>query len=233
MTDQDNLLPKHVGIIMDGNRRWARANGLKTFDGHFKGYQNMRDLALYALKEKSIPYLSAYAFSTENWNRTKEEVGYLMNLVLRALIEYLDDFHKNNIRLLALGTRDKLGAKVIKAIETAEEKTKHNTGGTLALCFNYGGQQEIVDATKKIIEDGLDVQTLDNEKFSQYLYHPEVPPVDLIIRTSGEERLSGFMLWRAAYSEFLFVDKHWPEFDKSDVDAALEEYAHRQRRFGA
>lgn len=228
-----NLKPNHIGVIMDGNRRWARSQGLKTFEGHFKGYKNMRDLALYALKEKGIPFLSAYVFSTENWSRTEEEVGYLMNLVLRALTDYLDEFHKNNIMVVVLGSRDKLSPKVVKAIETAETKTSANTGGTLALCFNYGGQHEIVDATKKIIEQKIDASTLDPEKFSQFLYHPEVPPLDLVVRTSGEQRLSGYMLYRASYAELLFVDKHWPEFTTEDIDMAIDEYAQRQRRYGA
>lgn len=223
----------HVGVIMDGNRRWAKSRGLNSFEGHFKGYQNMRDLAIYAIVEKGIPYLSAFVFSTENWSRTKEEVGYLMKLVLRAMTEYLDEFHNKNIRIVVLGSRNKLDGKIIEAIEKAEAKTKGNTRGTLALCFNYGGQAEIVDAAKKMIEEKIDPARITEESFAGYLYHPEVPPVDLLIRTSGEQRLSGFMLYRAAYSELLFMDKHWPEFTAADIDMALAEYAKRQRRFGA
>lgn len=227
-----NTNPRHIGIIMDGNRRWAKAQGLKSSDGHSQGYKILRELSLYALLEKKIPYISAYVFSTENWSRTEEEVGFLMGLVTRALDEYLDEFHQKNIRVLVLGKRDKLSSSVIKALEKAETTTKDNTGGTLALCFNYGGQAEIVDAAKKLIESGAKAEDVTIESFANALYHPEVPPVDLIIRTSGEKRLSGYMLWRAAYSEFIFLDKHWPEFSRQDIDEALEEYLKRQRRYG-
>lgn len=227
-----NTNPRHIGIIMDGNRRWAKAQGLKPSDGHSQGYKILRDLSLYALLDKKIPYVSAYVFSTENWSRTEEEVGFLMGLVTRALDEYLDEFHQNNIRVLVLGRRDKLNSSVIKALDKAEATTKNNTGGTLALCFNYGGQAEVVDAAKNLIESGTSSEDVTIESFAGALYHPEVPPLDLIIRTSGEKRLSGYMLWRAAYAELLFLDKHWPEFSREDVDAALEEYLKRQRRYG-
>lgn len=217
---------------MDGNRRWAKAQGLKPSEGHLKGYQTLHDLALYALLEKKIPFISAFVFSTENWSRTEEEVGYLMRLVTRALGEYLDEFHRKDIRILVLGSRDKLDRGVLRAVEQAEEKTKNNGSGTLALCFNYGGQKEIVDAAKKLIDEGASAGNLSEESFAQALYHPEVPPLDMVIRTSGEQRLSGFMLFRAAYAEFLFLDKHWPEFTKDDIDAALLEYSKRQRRYG-
>jgi undecaprenyl diphosphate synthase len=226
------VTPTHLGVIMDGNRRWAKAAGLKSVEGHFRGYKNLRDLAIYALVEKKVPYVSAFVFSTENWSRTEEEVGYLMNLVLRALTEYLDEFHQKNIRILVLGQRDKLSDKVVEAIKTAEAKTKDNSGGTLALCFNYGGQAEIVDAARSLIEQKVSAAEVSIETIAGALYHPEVPPLDLIVRTSGEQRLSGFMLWRAAYSELYFVDKHWPDFTTADIDAALDEFAKRQRRFG-
>lgn len=232
-TPDSETLPKHVGVIMDGNRRWAKARGLKRLEGHLRGYQNMRDLAFYTLLERKIPYLSAYVFSTENWSRTAEEVGYLMKLVLRALTEYLDEFHQKNIRVLVLGSREKLGKDIIKAIEAAEQKTKSNSGGTLALCFNYGGQQEIVDAARTLIEQKIDSTNVNIETFAQALYHPEVPPVDLVIRTSGEQRTSGYMLWRSTYSELLFIDKFWPDFSPADIDYSLDEYTKRQRRYGA
>ncbi|HEU5004898.1 MAG TPA: polyprenyl diphosphate synthase [Candidatus Saccharimonadales bacterium] len=227
------MKPQHIGVIMDGNRRWARAQGKKPMDGHLAGYKNFYELSRYTFLEKKIPYLSAFVFSTENWKRTEEEVGFLMRLVTRAITEYLDDFHRDNIKILILGSRDKLSKPVLKAIEQAESKTAGNTGGTLALCFNYGGQQEIVDAAKAIIEQKINADSLDLETFESYLYKPEVPPLDLIIRTSGEQRLSGFMLYRAAYSELLFLDKHWPDFTPEDIDFALDEFANRQRRYGA
>ena len=231
----DNIanLPTHVGVIMDGNRRWAKSQGLPTFDGHQKGYNNLRELVLYALKERGVKYLSAFVFSTENWSRAQEEVGYLMNLVLRALKDHLDEFHRENVRIVVMGTRDKLKPNIIAAIEKAESTTKRNTGGTVALCFNYGGQQEIVDAAKKLLEAGANPANLTIEDFAAQLYHPDIPPLDLVIRTSGEQRLSGFMLWRSSYAEFLFMEKHWPEFTKKDIDFALDEYSKRQRRYGA
>ena len=223
--------PKHVGLILDGNRRWAKANGLSSLQGHEKGYQNLRLIVDYLLGEKKIPYVSAYVFSTENWNRTKEEVGYLMKLVSRALSEYLDEFNKNNIRIAVLGSRSGLDKSVLKAVEKAEAETAKNTKGTLALCFNYGGQQELIDAINKLPSDSIG--KISETDIAGNLYHSEVPPVDLIIRTSGEKRLSGFMLWRASYAELYFCDKHWPEFTTKDADDALAEYANRQRRFGA
>jgi len=223
---------KHIGIIMDGNRRWAKARGLKPSEGHTQGYKILRELSLYVLLEKKIPFVSAFVFSTENWSRAEEEVSFLMGLVGRALNEYLDEFHQKNIRVLVLGTREKLNSSVIKALDKDETTTKNNTAGTLALCFNYGGQQEIVDATKKLIKEGVSESQVTAESFAAALYHPEVPPLDLVVRTSGEKRLSGFMLYRAAYSEFLFIDKHWPEFSKADIDAGLEEFYNRQRRYG-
>ncbi len=225
-------LPNHVGIIMDGNRRWARARGLKTMEGHFKGYRNLHELALYALVEKKVPFISAFVFSTENWSRTADEVGYLMKLVTTALKEYLEEFHRSNIRILVLGTRERLDTTVIKAIEKSEERTKNNTGGTLALCFNYGGQKEIIDAARNLVKQGKSADGINDEAFAGALYHPEVPPLDMVVRTSGEQRLSGFMLYRAAYAELLFMEKHWPDFTKEDIDSVLDEYAKRQRRYG-
>ncbi len=223
---------KHIGIIMDGNRRWAHSQGKKPQDGHLEGYKRLHDLGRYIFLEKKIPYLSVFAFSTENWQRAEDEVGFLMKLVVKALNDYLDEAHNDNIKILALGGRDKLSKEVLQAIETAEAKTAGNTAGTLAICFNYGGQQEIVDATKKLLASGANPDSLTIDSFADCLYHPELPPLDMIVRTSGEQRLSGFMLWRSAYAELLFVDKHWPEVTTADIDFAVEEYSKRQRRYG-
>lgn len=176
--------------------------------------------------------MSAFIFSTENWSRTQEEVSYLMRLITRGLEEYLDEFHQKGIKILVLGSTDKLSPKVIKAIDKAVSKTRRNSNGTLALCFNYGGQQEIVDAVKKMTEKKISPEETTPERFSDFLYHPEVPPIDLLVRTSGEQRLSGFMLWRAAYAELYFVDKYWPDFNSEDMDSAVDEYARRLRRYG-
>lgn len=223
----------HLGIIMDGNRRWARERGLKPTEGHAKGYKILKELSLYLLLDKKVPFVSAFVFSTENWKRAEEEVGFLMALVPKALNEFLEEFTEKNIRVVFLGRRDKLSDKVLKSLETAEAKTKDNTAGTLALCFNYGGQAEIVDAAKKLIDQKANASILSEEDFAAALYRPEVPPIDLIVRTSGEERISGFMLWRAAYSELIFIDKHWPDFAREDIDNALVEFDKRQRRYGA
>ncbi len=224
----DASLPQHVGLILDGNRRWAKQQGLPTLEGHRRGSTVFKDIAFHAF-ERGVQNVSAYVFSQENWERTEEEVGYLMQLVLKAVEQYLDEFQERGIRLVILGRRDGLRSKVISAIKRAEEKTKDNTNGTLALCFNYGGQQEIVDAAQAVIENG---QELTTQSLSSALYQPQVPNLDLVIRTSGEQRLSGFMLWRAAYAELYFSDKMWPAFTAADFDQALQAYADRERRFG-
>jgi len=226
------LKPNHLGIILDGNRRWAVAQGKTKMAGHMAGYKNFYTLSRYALIDQKIPYVSAFVFSTENWQRTKEEVGYLMRLVTRALTEFLEDFHRGNIRILVAGSRDGLDDSVLEAIEKAETQTSGNTGGNLVLCFNYGGQAEIVQAARNIIEQKIDPKNLTIDTFAEQLYKPEVPALDFVIRTSGEHRLSGFMLWRSAYAELYFTDKMWPDFTTKDLDIALEEYAHRQRRYG-
>lgn len=226
-----DLVPNHVGLILDGNRRWAKQQGMRTYEGHKKGYSNLKDICKAGL-DRGINYVSAFIFSTENWNRSKDEVNYLMDLAYDLLVKDLEEIHKENIRVLWLGTADKVSTKLQKAIQDAIELTKNNSRGTLVLCFNYGGQQEIVDAAKTIMESGLDPAELTVKKFAENLYAPEVPPVDLLVRTSGEFRLSGYMLWRAAYAELWFTDKYWPDFSEADLDKALIDFANRKRRFG-
>ncbi len=229
---QTNLdAPKHVGIILDGNRRWAKNQGIPTLEGHRKGAEVFKDISLHAF-DKGVEFLSAYVFSTENWSRTEEETSYLMKLVVKAVEKYLSEFHKKGIKIIVLGERSNLNSSVLKAIEQTEQKTANNENGTLALCFNYGGQQEIIDATKKIISKNINPQEVTLSLFEQNLYSPEVPQLDLLIRTSGEQRTSGFMLWRSAYAELLFSEKLWPDYTVEDFDEALIEYNKRQRRFG-
>lgn len=223
------VIPAHVGLILDGNRRWAKANGLPSFEGHRVGYANLKKIAKHAVN-KGVKFISAYIFSTENWNRTREEVNYLLDLALVLATRDAREVHKEGIRVVFLGRRNDLPPKLLAAIEKAETLTKDNKRGTLALCFNYGGQQEIVDAASKLSSKKL--KNLTVETFASALYAPEVPAIDLLIRTSGEQRLSNFMLWRAAYAELYFVKKHWPAFTPDDFDAAIEEFANRQRRFG-
>jgi undecaprenyl diphosphate synthase len=224
-------IPKHVGYIVDGNRRWAKSHGLPTYEGHLAGYNAIQDVAR-ATFDMGVEYVSAYIFSTENWKRSEEEVGKLMNLVLRLLTSDIKQLEENNVRLVILGSRVGVSDKIVQAIDEAEARTARNTKGTLALCFNYGGQLEITDAVKKIIKSEVPAEEITPELITENLYVPEVPPVDLIVRTSGEQRISNFMLWRAAYSELLFVDKNWPDMTKEDVTAILEEYTRRDRRIG-
>lgn len=224
-------IPAHIGLILDGNRRWAKQQGKPALEGHRQGYFNLKMIGEHAM-DRGVQYISAYVFSTENWNRTKEEVDYLMKLLLWVATDEVDEINKKNIRIRFLGGRDRLSADILKAIDKAEDLTSKNTRGTLALCLNYGGQPEIAEAVQKLMKAGVTPNEVTPEKISEYLYAPDIPPVDLLIRTSGEQRLSNFMLFRAAYSELLFVKKHWPDFDKDDLDAALAEFASRQRRFG-
>jgi undecaprenyl diphosphate synthase len=226
-----NNNPRHLGLILDGNRRWAKEKGLKPFEGHRRGYLRLREIAIASF-ERNVEYVSAFVFSTENWNRTKEEVNYLMDLLNWVATSEIKKLHKKNIRVVFLGSKKRLSPKILKNIHNAEELTKNNTGGTLALCLNYGGQQELSDAIALIVKNKVKPSDINPQLISQYLYGPELPPIDLIIRTSGEQRLSGFMLWSAAYAELKFVLKQWPAFTVKDLDDALVDYASRQRRFG-
>ena len=230
MTKKPNI-PRHLGLILDGNRRWAEAHNLPSLEGHRKGYENLKTIVRAAMK-RGVSCVSAYVFSTENWERSKEEREYLMKLLVWVSKHELGELHKEGIRIRFVGSRDRLSNKVLDAVERAEQKTKMNTRATIAFCFNYSGQQEIADAVKAIIREGIPADKVKSDVIAQHLYAPDVPPVDLIIRTSGEQRLSNFMLWRAAYSELYFVDKLWPDFSKADLDKALDDYAKRERRFG-
>tara|TARA_Y100001936_G_C15999461_1_gene627056 strand:- start:51 stop:749 length:699 start_codon:yes stop_codon:yes gene_type:complete len=232
MTDSAPIVPKHVGYIVDGNRRWAKAHGLPTYEGHLAGYNALKEVGLATLAA-GVEYMSAYVFSTENWKRSADEVKKLMGLTLKVLGSDVPEFNKHNVRLKVIGSREGVDPKIIKAIEKAEAATAGNTGGEFALCFNYGGQREIVDAVKKLVQEGVSADEITEESIARHLYAPEVPPIDMVVRTSGEQRLSNFMLWRSAYSEFLFLEKNWPEMTKDDVTAIIKEYAKRQRRFGS
>lgn len=228
---ETSTLPIHLGLVLDGNRRWAREHGLFTYEGHRKGYDNLKDIAKAAF-DRGVKYVSAFVFSTENWDRAKSEVNYLMGLTRRILTQDVIEFNEQNIKLVWFGNESRLSKKLIKLIRDAEELTKNNTKGTLCLCFNYGGHQEIADAFRKILESGKGSSVITPDLINKYLYQPDVPKVDLVVRTSGEQRLSGFMLWRIAYSELYFVNKHWPDFSEEDLDNALDFYAGRERRFG-
>ena len=226
-----DVVPRHIGYIVDGNRRWAKERGLPAFKGHAAGYKIVHKIA-QASFDAGVEYVSLYIFSTENWKRSQDEVGKLMNMVIKAAVDDLHIFQENNIKVVILGSRNQLSPQVLKAVESVESKTAENTGGTLAICFNYGGQLEIADACKKIVQSGVDANDITPELIAQNLYAPEVPAIDIVVRTSGEQRLSNFMLWRSAYSELLFLDKLWPDMTKDDVTFILEEYSRRSRRFG-
>lgn len=224
-------VPNHIGFILDGNRRWARKNGLPTLEGHRQGYDNLRDITKAAVN-RGVKFVSAFVFSTENWNRTPKEVKYLMDLSYRMLTRDVRELNKEQIRVVWLGSRKRISQKLLKVIKDAEDSTLHNTRGTLALCFNYGGLDEIAHAARIVAEMKIPPEEITPETIASNLYAPEVPPLDMIIRTSGEQRLSGFMLYRAAYAELFFVDNYWPDFSEDDLDAVLAEYAARERRFG-
>ena len=224
-------VPKHVGYIVDGNRRWAKKHGVPVYEGHLAGYNAAKEVVIETF-DQGVEYVSAYTFSTENWKRGQDEVGNIMKLMLRMLTSDIGIFQDNNIRFMWAGIEDGLSGSILKALKKAEEMTKDNTRATFVLCFNYGGYQEIADAVKKVIQSGTAADEITPELISGNLYAPDVPPVDLIVRTSGEQRLSNFMLWRASYSELLFLEKLWPDMTKDDVTAILEEYSRRDRRIG-
>lgn len=227
----DTTIPNHLGLILDGNRRWARAQGLPTLEGHKKGYENLKSI-VEAAHDRGVKYVSAYVFSTENWNRDKEEVDYLMNLLKWVVKNEVKEMHKKGVRVLWLGSRDRMSAQLVKDIEAAERLTKDNEKGTLALCLNHGGHREVAEAVRRIIAAGMGPQDVNEELISAHIDGPDLPPVDLIVRTSGEKRLSNFMLWRAAYSELIFRDEPWPDFTVDSLKECLLEYSQRQRRFG-
>ena len=222
--------PECVGIIMDGNRRWAKAKGLPTLDGHRAGYEKLREVLDWS-KEVGIKNVTVYAFSTENWNRTKEEVGYLMNLFREVVAQMVKDALENDTRMIFLGERSHFDTDILHSIEDAERKTKECASLTFGIALSYGGRAEILDAIHRIPREKL--ATLSEDEFGKLLWTNNIPDPDIIIRTSGEKRLSGFLPWQSVYSELFFTDTFWPAFTRGEFDRILEEYAKRQRRFGA
>ena len=219
---------RHLGIIADGNRRWAKERGLPTIEGHRRGLDTIQELVEAASKTE-IEYITFYVFSTENWGRSADEVSYIMKLAETRILKYAEKLAKNNARMLILGSRDKISPKLMSALERAEQTTADCTGITVCFCFNYGGEQEIADAAKIAGEVDGDITP---ELIRKHLYHPEVTDVDMVVRTSGEECISGFMLWRTAYAELLFLEKYFPEMNVDDLKGILENYKKRNRRFG-
>lgn len=227
-------MPNHVAIIMDGNGRWAQKRGLKRTKGHQKGAEVLKRISEYVY-DKEIKVLSVFAFSTENWKRDKEEVDYLMDLFLKAFKDNFDAVKKKGVKVVFSGLKDKLSDRVVKAMEKMSEETKNNNNGVFNICLNYGGQDEIVNASKKISEDvlngNLSIDDINKDSFGKYLFN-DLPPIDLLIRTSGEYRISNFMLWQMAYAELYFTDVLWPDFDEKQMDKAIEVFNNRDRRFG-
>ena len=228
------FVPKHVGIIMDGNGRWAKIRGRKRSFGHLEGSKTLENIALYAI-ECGVQILSVYAFSTDNFKRSKEEVDYLMDLFIIMFNKKMKKIKDNGIKVIFSGRREPLRKDVLASMDKIVEETKNNKRGILNICLNYGGQEEIVDATKKIVElvnsGELNIDDIDKNSFYKYLYN-DIPPLDLLIRTSGEFRLSNFMPYQSTYSEFYFTDTLFPDFDNREFDKAIESYNKRDRRFG-
>ncbi len=222
------MVLRHLGIIADGNRRWAKERGLPTIEGHKRGLDAIQELTEAASKTE-VEFLTFYVFSTENWGRSADEVGYIMKLAETRILKYAKKLKSNNAKLIILGSREKISPTLISVIEKAERLTSDCTGITVCFCFNYGGEQEIADAARIANESDGEITPATIRK---HLYHPEVPDVDMVVRTSGEERTSGFMLWRSAYAELMFIEKYFPEMGSDDIKTILEEYEKRNRRFG-
>ena len=230
----NNYYPNHVAIILDGNRRWAKNRGLPQLKGHQKGFENIRDLAPKII-EKGVKYLSVFAFSTENFKRTEEEVKYLMDLFVNWFKKESEEIHNENIRIVFSGRRENLREDVLEAMDYITEKTKDNTKGTFNICLNYGGQQEIVDATKKIISEAkagnLNEDDIDEKLFAKYMYQ-DLPPIDLMIRTSGEQRISNFLIYNLSYAEMYFPQVCFPDFNEEEFEKAIDAFHNRDRRYG-
>jgi len=224
-------LPEHVAIIMDGNGRWARQRNLPRLAGHRAGMENMRSVIDYFNRLK-VKYLTLYGFSTENWNRPKEEIDGLLGLLQESIDEETLRLHRQGIRIRHLGQLERLPRKLQAAIKKAVDLTGNNTGLNFSFAFSYGGRTEIVDAVRRLIAEGVPADKIDEKLFSGYLYTADMPEVDLVIRTGGELRVSNFLIWQAAYSEYYFTDVLWPDFNEPEVDKALLAYSQRQRRFG-
>lgn len=230
-----DLVPRHVAVVMDGNGRWAKERGLPRTEGHKAGESSLFDVIEGAM-EMGIPNLSAYAFSTENWKRSPDEVRFLLGFNRDVIRRRRDELHARGVRVTWSGRPGMLWKSVIRELKDAEEMTKDNTRLTLQFCVNYGGQAEIVDAARELARQAaagqISPEKITEDTLTQQLYAPDVPPVDLFLRSSGEQRLSNFLLWQSAYAEFVFLDTLWPDFDRRDLWRACEIYASRDRRYG-
>ena len=217
-----------IGFILDGNRRWAKERGLPKLEGHRRGFEKLKDV-VRAMRERNIPHVAAFMFSTENWGREKEEVSYLMDLFREMAKNDLRELGKEGVRIRFVGQLARLDADLQQLVSEVEEETKNNTRITLWACISYGGRAEIVEAVRKLADDGAEAS---EENLRARMWAAEMPDPDIIIRTGGEQRLSGFLLWESAYSELFFVDPYWPDFSEEMLDSILSEYASRERRMG-
>ena len=216
---------------MDGNRRWAKAKFLPSAVGHQKGVDSLRN-TMRLFDKFGIKYLTVYAFSTENWNRKKEEVEFLMNLLAQTLLNELDEMHDENVKITFLGNISQLSDKLQNIVKNAENKTKNNTGVNLNIAFNYGSRDEITNAVKTIVSSGISPEDITEDVISKYLYTKEMPDPDLLIRTGGEKRISNYLLWQLAYSELYVTESFWPDFDEKELVNAILEFEKRNRRYG-
>ncbi|MGI6109495.1 MAG: isoprenyl transferase [Eubacteriaceae bacterium] len=229
--DKNSSVPKHIAVIMDGNGRWAKKRMQPRMFGHRAGMKALHE-TVQAASDMGIKYLSVYAFSTENWKRSEDEVGGLMNLAVEYFFKEIEELNEKNVRVLVLGDTDGLPVKVQEAAANAEKLTAANTGLTLNVLLNYGGRDEMIRAFRQLEEEGVQPENIDEQMISDHLYTAGQPDPDILIRTSGEKRLSNMMLWQISYAEIFFVDTLWPDFGRKDLEAILEEYSRRDRRFG-
>jgi len=229
--EENTSVPNHVAIIMDGNRRWAEQRGFPGLEGHRNGLENMRSVIGH-LGQHQVRYVTIYAFSTENWNRPKDEVDGLLRLLEERIDKEALEFHSKNVKLRHLGGLEGLSHSLRVSINKAVELTKNNTGVTLSFAFNYGGRSEILHVVRQLINEGVPPENIDEKLFNSYLYTDGLPDVDLLIRTGGELRISNFLIWQTAYSEYYFTEVLWPDFGQKEVEKALLAYSQRQRRFG-
>jgi len=224
-------VPHHVAIIMDGNGRWAETRGLDVSEGHHAGFENLRRVVA-DFADRGVAYLTLYAFSTENWDRPESEVNGILELAIAVIAHEAQQLNENGVRIKHLGRADRLSPELREELEQAVEMTAGNTGLTLGIAFDYGGRAEIVNAAKQLIADGVSPEEIDEKKFAEYLYTSDMPDVDLLIRTGGDFRISNFLLWQTAYSEFYSSKIWWPDFYGEHIDSAFESFNERQRRFG-
>ena len=229
--DNERKVPEHIAIIMDGNGRWAKKRMQPRMFGHKAGMKALHE-TVQAASDMGIGYMSVYAFSTENWKRSADEVGGLMNIAVEYFFKEIEELNQKNVRMLVLGDRSGLPEKVQEAADNAEKSTAANTGLTLNIMLNYGGRDGIIRAFREMAEEGLPADQIDEAAVSAHLYTAGQPDPDIIVRTSGEERISNFMLWQNSYSEFFFVDTLWPDFGEKDLRRIIEEYWKRDRRYG-